>query len=125
MCKEISKKDYNKCKSAIRSAIRQQFSRSDHYKAFLQSERIEKYIGKRLRVFYKCAVCSKESPQKEINVDHIKPIGKLAYREIDDARYFYDLVNCPVSNLQIICKNCHLDKNADEKENPSFENARF
>ena len=121
----VSKKDKNLCKNAVRSAIRQTFTRSDHYKEFLQSKRIEWFKGKRKRVSYRCEDCQELFSSTEINVDHIQPIGKGVYEEIRDAEAFYDLVFCDHSNLQILCKTCHKKKSAHERKNPSFDNAQF
>ncbi len=122
---DISKKDYNLCKNAVRSAIRKSFSRSEHYKGFLKLHRIETHVGKRFRVFYKCNECEGLCPQNQINVDHINPIGKGVYNGIEDAKSFYELVYCPYSNLQILCKECHSLKTKRENKSPSFSNMIF
>lgn len=132
--KEISKKDYNKCKNAVRSAIRQQFSRSAHYKAFKDSKKVywkKKTISPnfkvsyRKRVSYECACCKELHPGSEINVDHIEPIGYGVFGDIKDAALFYELVYCPHDNLQILCKGCHDKKTKKENKDRSFDNASF
>ena len=121
----VSKKDHNLCKNAVRSAIRKAFTRSDYYKEFVDSRRIEWFKGKRKRVSYECENCRQKFPKTEINVDHKAPIGKGVYERISDAEKFYELVFCDYSNLQILCKKCHRLKSSKERKNPSFENACF
>jgi len=121
----ISKKDKNKCKNSVQSAIRQSFARSEHYKGFLELHRIEWYVGKRKRVSYKCNCCESLFSSKDIQVDHVVPLGRFVYRGLKDAHRFYDLIYCDYSNLQILCKACHKVKTKEEQENPSFHNAIF
>lgn len=121
----MNKRDENICKNAVRSAIRQSFSRSEHYKEFLQGKRIEWLEGRRKRVSYKCNSCGELFKKTEINVDHIIPIGKETYRSLEDAKYFFDLVYCSHENLQVLCKACHKDKTRQENQNPQFHNALF
>lgn len=121
----MNKKDEALCKNAVRSAIRKAFTRSDYYKEFLAMHRIEWYAGKRKRVSYECKKCKEKVSSSDINVDHIIPIGRGVYNGIEDAHYFYSLVFCPYSNLQILCKTCHKQKSAQERKNPSYHNARF
>ena len=136
MEKNITPKDYNKVKNAIKSTIRQQFSRSDHYKKFLESKRIEwkeKVISEktfkvsyRKRVSYRCVGCNELISAKSVNVDHITPIGHGVYQNIEDALKLYKLVYCSWDNLQILCKEkCHKRKTKKENENKSFHNAEF
>lgn len=122
----ISKKDYNKLKNAVRNQIRQAFSRSDHYKEFLELNRVEWLSGKRKRVSYKCAHCGQLFSKPDINVDHIIPIGKGTYNDISDAHAYFSLVYCSYDNLQILCKDkCHKVKTKREQSAPSFHNALF
>lgn len=120
-----NKKQYNKVKSAVRSAIRKEFTRSDHYKEFLKLNRVEWYKGKRLRVSYKCADCSELHSGGNINVDHIIPIGSGVYNGLGDAERFYTLVFCSYDNLQVLCKDCHKVKTKLENKSKSFHNAEF
>lgn len=121
----ISDMDRAKLKSAVKSAIRQAFARSGYYKNFLERHRIEWYAGKRKRVSYPCACCGKKFSKKEIQVDHIEPIGYGAYTGLGDALSYSELVYCPYENLQILCRSCHTIKTNKEKANKSFHNAVF
>lgn len=118
-------KDEIKLKNGLRGEIRKQFARSESYKSFIKSNRIEVQEGNRLRVFYKCAICSGLNPIKEINVDHIKPIGRGVLSSLSDILKFIDLVYCSHDNLQIVCKPCHSHKTKIENSNPSFDNVIF
>ena len=121
----MNKKDEALCKNAVRSAIRKSFSRSSIYKDFIDSKKIEWYAGKRRRVSYVCNSCKLKFSKNMVQVDHIIPIGKGVYQSIHDAHYFYSLVYCPDTNLQILCKDCHKKKTADERKNPYFGNMIF
>ena len=69
----------------------------------------------RLAQHYKCNICGGEFPQKEIQVDHIKPVvdPKKGFTTWDD---FIDRLFCEKSNLQAICKGCHKIKTKEEKQ---------
>lgn len=124
---EISKKDYNLCKSSIRAAIRKSFSRSEHYKNFLKSKRVEwREPNGRKRVSYLCENCLILHPIGKINVDHKVSIGRGVFEAIEDTKLFYDLVYCDYSNLQILCRDrCHKEKTKKENKENSYHNALF
>jgi 5-methylcytosine-specific restriction endonuclease McrA len=131
----INKKDYNKCKNGIKSEIRKQFSRSEYYKKFLDDRKViwtqkcisENFsVSRRRRVSWKCEKCLELYSRKDINVDHIKPIGRGVATEIESIPDFFQLVYCSYDNLQILCKECHKKKTKrEQKEAPSFDNASF
>jgi len=121
----ISNRDKALVKNSVRSAIRKSFSRSDHYKGFLKSRRIEWRSGKRRRVSYECQICLVNHPSTNINVDHKVPLGKGVYGGLEDADSFSALVYCSWDNLQILCRECHKLKTKEEQKAPSFHNAIF
>lgn len=133
--KDKKNKDYNRCKNSIREAIRKSFSRSDIYKNFLKSKRVEwkekvvsdKFkVSLRKRVSYRCNLCKDLFSAKQINVDHIEPIGRGVLGSIEDTHLYYTLVYCSEDNLQILCKDkCHKEKTKRENAAPSFDNAEF
>lgn len=47
---------------------------------------------------------------KEIQVDHIEPIGELKDWDSHIEKMF-----CPASNLQVLCKDCHNKKTKNER----------
>lgn len=75
-----------------------------------------KYVGPRRtqKWEYQCACCSKWYPEKEINVDHIRPAGQL--RSAADLPSFVETLFCEVDNLQILCNTCHDKKTKQEKD---------
>ena len=62
------------------------------------------------RGLYKCDECKKAHPKKQVQVDHIIEVGKFETWDLFMERLF-----CDVSNLQILCKACHLIKTNDAK----------
>jgi len=65
----------------------------------------------RLAQHYRCNGCGKEFPAKDVQVDHITPIG---YDKSWD-----DWINglfCERENLQVLCKPCHKEKTQLEKK---------
>lgn len=63
---------------------------------------------------YKCAGCSKDFPQKEVQVDHIKPVVDPRKGFIDWNTYI-DRMYCKAENFQVLCKGCHKTKTLAEK----------
>lgn len=112
----LSPKDINN----IRGALRKAQQRSEYYKAFLDSQRIVRphynkdgSRSKRDRVFYRCNSCQNEFSLKDIQIDHIDPIGSL--KSIYEVQKFIERLYCPYDNLQIICKDCHKVKTKFER----------
>ena len=83
---------------AIRSQLRRLWLYSDQRKACLTAARVSR--GK-----YRCAKCNELFGPKEVQVDHIIEIGKLISWDDWITKLF-----CDVSNLQVLCKSCHLAK---------------
>lgn len=84
----------------------------------LNAAKTEKKINKatgRLAQHYKCASCSDEFTQKDVQVDHIKPVidPKKGFVSWDT---YIDRMFCEGGNLQVLCKICHADKTKKEKE---------
>ncbi len=70
------------------------------------------------RVFYKCALCGQEHPLKNIQVDHIEPVGptpgsKLALPSLTWDMFIQRLF-CGTENLRTVCKPCHKTKTDKE-----------
>jgi hypothetical protein len=90
----------------IRSSLR---NLSRWWKPF--SEALKKashvyYVGRAKRVMYLCAVCNKPHGRKDVEVNHIVPVGSL--------KNYYDLPGfCErlfvedISLLEVVCKKCH------------------
>lgn len=102
--------------SYIRSALRQ---RSRFWKP-IQLAKLKvrrKYNGsnKRQKYEYKCNSCKNWFPAKEVNVDHILPVGTL--KASSDLPQFVDRLFCEEDNLQVLCGPCHDKKTSKELKN--------
>ena len=84
----------------------------------LNAAKTEKKINKatgRLAQHYLCAMCEQEYTQKDVQVDHIKPVidPKKGFVSWDT---YIDRMFCEGKNLQVLCKVCHAEKTKLEKE---------
>ena len=71
-------------------------------------------IGKRHKWEVKCSKCKKWCLQKNVQVDHIVPVGTLkSYSHLDS---FVRKLFVPVEKLRILCKTCHLKKTLEERK---------
>jgi hypothetical protein len=97
--------------SALRAASRRWPPKYEAIKAAFTKIKINKTSGRKAR-HYKCAACGKDFTQSNVQVDHIKPIGKdLSWDE------FIEKLFCERDNLQVLCKACHKKKTKEEREN--------
>lgn len=64
---------------------------------------------------YRCAACQQEFTQKDMEVDHIKPVVDPidGFKSWDE---FIDRLFCEKENLQALCSTCHKSKSKQEKE---------
>ena len=101
--------------SFIRSALRQ---KSRWWKPIteckMKARRAYKGPSKRQKFEYQCNSCKLWFPEKQINVDHIKPAGSLNCKE--DLAGFVERLFCELDNLQVLCENCHDVKTKLEKK---------
>ena len=65
----------------------------------------------RLAQHFICASCSKEFVAKDVQVDHIKPMG---FDQTWDK--FINELYCEKENLQVLCLTCHKAKTKLEKK---------
>lgn len=99
----------------IRSALRQAFSRyPPKYQAKDRAKRTLEHKKGRQQYEYQCSHCNGWFPAKAVEVDHIEPAGSL--RTYDDLPGFVRRLFCEVDGLQILCKECHLDKTTESRE---------
>ena len=66
--------------------------------------------ARKSRGIYVCALCKNEFGCKEVQVDHIQPIGKFTNWEQFIIRLF-----CELDNLQVLCKGCHKTKGKEDR----------
>lgn len=68
----------------------------------------------KIKVMYKCNICTKIVGRDEIHIDHIKPVVDLdGFNTWDD---YINSLFCDVSNLQAICEECHAKKSLKENQ---------
>lgn len=86
--------------------------------AVLKRERIEvpyrKLDGewsKLPRVYYKCAKCAAQFGMKDIQLDHVEPVGPTPGSKLAPPGLTWDTfiarLFCGPENLQTVCKPCH------------------
>ena len=99
--------------SFIRSALRQ---KSRWWKPIsickLNARSQYKGPNKRQKYEYQCKKCKKWCPEKEINVDHVHPVGTL--KSANDLPFFVENLFCEIDNLQVLCSDCHDAKTKKE-----------
>ncbi len=71
-------------------------------------------VGKRWKYEYQCNNCHNWFDIKDIEVDHIVPVGSLNCA--DDLPGFVTRLFAEVESLQILCSQCHLLKTQQEKK---------
>ncbi len=62
---------------------------------------------------YSCAGCGQIVPNKEIEVDHVSPVVEPTQGFVDWNTYVARLF-CDASNLQCLCRACHIEKGRAE-----------
>lgn len=103
--------------SRIRSGLRRMF-RFTWKPAALALERSKrKYQGPnpRQKFEYQCADCQNWFCRKEVEVDHIVPCGSLNCAA-DLAGFLERLHAERTEDFQVLCKDCHKKKTAEERE---------
>lgn len=130
MRKDMSKKSTWNEDSALRSAWRRIFSRSPIVREVLAEGK--RYVpkinksGERAKkdsLEYLCNVCknwvkASVGGKSNVAVDHIIPVISIedSGSKIHDWNLFKSKLFCQKSNLQVICKRCHLIKTSLEKK---------
>lgn len=107
----------------MRSLLRKGWSKSPVKLEFIKQSR-KRIVNARGKDVWggECALCHKDFPAKEMNVDHIEDAGRLA--SIDDISPFVQrLLMCPISNMQYVCIPCHKIKSHSDKKKISYERA--
>ncbi len=100
--------------STLRAGARRWQPKYDTLNAAKTEKKINPKSG-RLAQHFQCSLCKNEFTQKDMEVDHIKPVvdPKKGFTTYDD---FINRLFCEASNLQAICKGCHSIKTKKEKE---------
>lgn len=120
MAKVKKKPKYN-ANSAIRSALRRTYSRSPMVREVMNKVRRERPWFKKdgsqatkPRVEFLCSSCNKWHMGKDIQVDHQTPVIDPELGFVD-WNTFINRLFCDVSNLTVLCKDCHKTKTDAEK----------
>lgn len=100
--------------SALRAASRRWPPKFEVLKEAKTEKKVNKKT-KRLAQHFLCAACQKEFTATNVQVDHIEPIipPHTGFTTWDD---FIKRLYCEKSNLQVLCKGCHLIKTKKEKD---------
>lgn len=69
--------------------------------------------GKRHRFEYTCSACNNKFKQKEVEVDHIQPVGSL--KDYDQLPEFVARLFVNEAKLRIVCKPCHKTITSEER----------
>ncbi len=94
----------------VRSALRGAWSRwPPKYQCLNDGRKTVK--GKKHKYEYQCASCKKWFKAKEIQVDHIVPVG--AFTTWDE---FISKLFVGTEKLQRLCLSCHLSKSKSERK---------
>jgi len=121
--KRKKKRTQNKVRNATIQGMRKAFAHfSPTYLEVVEKRRITKprYLKDGItrhkvdEVWYSCSICNKL--EKKLEVDHLDPVAPIgkSYKDmtLDE---IYERLDCPITNLQGICKECHENKTALEK----------
>lgn len=107
-------------RNLVKGAIRRVFSRSDLRKEVLKDSVVIHTDVNRPRVkkWSLCASCTRVEPSYLCEVDHRLPIIPL-HTALEELTWDYVInqIFCDKTNLQVLCKPCHLLKSkAENKE---------
>lgn len=98
-------------RSALRSAFMRWPPRFDALKSSQTGVKVNKKT-KRDAMHYRCAQCTKEFPQRDVQVDHIDPVVADEWKSWDE--YIARLL-VTADELQVLCKKCHAAKTKQER----------
>lgn len=100
--------------SMIRSALRE---KSRWWKPTgivrVKARRPYKGTNKRQKFEYQCNKCKQWFPDKQVQVDHIVPAGRLA--AFSDLPGFVERLFIEEDGLQVLCGGCHDIKTKEER----------
>lgn len=100
--------------SMVRSGLRRTFR---YWKPLMKTklDNRRKYQGpnKRQKWEYQCNKCKQWFKDKEIEIDHIKPVGSL--KCLADLAPFLENLTAE-TGYQVLCKSCHRVKTNKERE---------
>jgi hypothetical protein len=94
----------------VRSALRKAFAAWEPANQAMKNAR-RPYVGpnKRQKFEVQCAGCEQWFPMKEVQKDHVEPVGSLKSAN-DLAGFLERLTPETPSSFQMLCSSCHGDK---------------
>jgi len=99
--------------SQIRAGMRRYPPKFQCLKNAKRGKKVNEATGRQAE-HYECNGCNKHFPQKQVQVDHIKPVVDPRKGFVDWNTYI-DRMYCSIKNFQVLCKGCHLKKTKFEK----------
>jgi 5-methylcytosine-specific restriction endonuclease McrA len=100
--------------SVLRSGSRRWPPKYETLNEAKTEKKINKKTGRQAQ-HYACAICQKDFPQKEVQVDHKKPAVDPTTGFISWDVYIERLF-CDKENLAVLCKPCHHKKTQEERQ---------
>jgi hypothetical protein len=113
----------NKLLDMIRSSLRKTWMSSPQKLAYLEMTRIpDMNPATRTKWLWRCEICGGLFKLDEINVDHIN--GNHSFTKLSDfENYAENILNVPLTGLQILCVEDHETKTYLEQHGLSWEEA--
>ncbi len=109
----------------IKGALRRLMARSPIVREVLAKAVHPTEKGPRGGKRYICAKCKNTFGQREVSVDHRQPVVPVT-KHLQDMDYneIVQRLFCKKSNLQVLCKECHKAKTAEERKKRKYYNDR-
>lgn len=85
-------------------------------KELILRERIQRRRNGKTGWYCMCCKCGLWFPVKEIKVDHIVPVGAVPDLISGQIGPYADKIFCDISNLQLLCKECHDAKTLQDNK---------
>jgi len=102
-------------KLILMNAARLYFRQSNLMKEAKERAKHPTIKGVRGGKMYICAKCNKTFSGRDVQIDHIEPVIPIGTPKKEmSLMQFYDRLYCDISNLQVLCKPCHVSKSVDE-----------
>ena len=104
-------------KNIIKGALRRVFTRTPLVREVLEESVHPTKKGVRGGKQYVCAECKNAFPGNQVQADHRIPVVPLD-KTIHDLDYnqIVERIFCKKQNLQVLCKDCHKEKSAEERK---------
>ena len=96
--------------SALRAASRRWPPKYECLNEAKTEKKVNSATG-RVAQHFLCNSCRGEFSSKNVQVDHVEPIGKDTTWDV-----FIDRLFCEKENLQVLCIDCHKAKTLKEKK---------